>query len=109
MISAEFSRRTDGSIGHFTIRGHAGYADENDIVCASVSAVSFAICEAIEKLAGVTVGYEQSDGYLYVTTPADLSGGEAEKVALLLETLCLFLKDLAQKYGDYVKVMESDE
>lgn len=105
MIRVDIFRK-DGNIVKVVMDGHAEYSDGDDIVCASASSVAYAMLNGIEKLVGVKFGYETGDGYLYFVLPDDMNKSDREKTALITETFCLFVNDLADKYSDNVKVTE---
>ena len=107
MIKVEFFTK-DGKIKSATIEGHANFSDENDIVCASVSSVTFAILNGIENIIGVSFGYETKDGYLYFTMPDDLNPSDADKVDILLETLYLHLIELEKQYQENIIVSKTE-
>ena len=107
MIKVELKTK-DGNIVKGTISGHAGFAETNDIVCASVSSVAFAILNGIENVIGVPFGYETDDGYLYFTMPDDLEPSQADRVSDLLDTLELYLLELENQYRDNIKVFKTE-
>lgn len=101
--------RKNGEICGMELDGHAGYAKQgDDLVCAAVSSVAFAICNGMEKLAGVSFGYQMEDGYLYFVLPQELDDTAKAKTQLLLGTLYLFLQELAGQYSGNVRVVESE-
>ena len=107
MIKVELKTKS-GNIVSGTISGHAEFAETNDIVCASVSAVSFAILNGIEKVLDVPFGYEVKDGYLYFTMPDDLTPQTADRVSDLLDTLYLYLIELENQYKENIKVSKTE-
>lgn len=107
MIKVELKTKS-GRIVSGTISGHAEFAESNDIVCASVSAVSFAILNGIENVLNVPFGYETRDGYLYFTMPDDLDPLKADRVSDMLETLYLYLIELENQYKENIKVTKTE-
>lgn len=107
MIKVDIGTKS-GKIVKGTISGHAGFAESNDIVCASVSSVAFAILNGIENVVGVPFGYETADGYLYFTIPDDLQPHLADRVQDLLKTLYLYLLELEKQYGKNIKVSKTE-
>lgn len=107
MIKVELKTKS-GRIVSGVISGHAEFAEANDIVCASVSAVSFAILNGIENVLNIPFGYETKDGYLYFTMPDDLQPHQAEKVSNLLDTLYLYLIELENQYQENIKVSKTE-
>ncbi|MBQ6998802.1 MAG: ribosomal-processing cysteine protease Prp [Clostridia bacterium] len=107
MIKVEIETK-GGRIVKGIISGHAEFAESNDIVCASVSAVSFAILNGIENVLGIPFGYETADGYLYFTMPDDLEPHLADRVSDLLNTLYLYLLELEKQYGKNIRVSKTE-
>lgn len=105
MIKAEFFTK-QGNIFKFVIDGHANYSQGEDIVCASVSSVAWAVLNGLENVAGIKFGYETGDGYIYFVLPDDLNQKEKINAALLLDTLVLYLKELQSQYPDYIKLTQ---
>ena len=97
MITAVFTKDTEGCIHSFTISGHAGFADAGqDIICAAVSALSINTVNAIEKLTKTPIQYKVgADGFL-VCTVQDPHQKDAQ---LLLQALILGLRDIQRSYG----------
>lgn len=107
MITADFHTK-GGRIFKGTVKGHADFAQTNDIVCASVSAVSFAILNGIENVLGVSFGYEVSDGYLFFVLPDDLQPDTLGRVSDLLDTFYLYLTELEKEYKENIKVSKTE-
>lgn len=107
MITADFKTK-GGRIFKGIISGHAEFADSNDIVCASVSAVSFAVLNAVENIVGVSFGYETDNGYLLFVMPSDLQPNEQARVDDLLSTLYLYLTELEKDYKENIKVSKTE-
>src|SRR6185437_7382930 len=106
MIKVEVSRKADGTIASFKMRGHAEYADHGqDIVCAGASAVAFGSINALFALTEVEPVIEQSEGgYLKCTIPDHLSGKSLEKAQLLLEGMLVSLQTIERDYQKYIRV-----
>ncbi len=107
MISVELKTKS-GRIISGTISGHAEYSEENDIVCASVSAVSFAVLNGIENVLHIPFGYETKDGFLYFTMPEDLTPQQADRVDDFLTTLYLYLVELENQYDENIRVTKTE-
>ena len=84
------------------------FSDENDIVCAAVSAVTHLVLNGIENVVGVSFGYETEDGYLYFVLPEDVSLADREKLNVLLDSMFLFLINLEKQYSDNITIIESE-
>jgi uncharacterized protein YsxB (DUF464 family) len=88
--------------GHYTgfeMDGHAGYADDNDIVCAAVSVLSINTVNSIELLAKDAVEASEGDGHLTCRFPEGLSR-EGE---LLMDAMVLGLRQISELYTDNEK------
>lgn len=108
MVTVKVMRK-NGAMCGMELSGHAGFNDDgDDLVCAAVSSVSFAICNGIEKLVGVSFGYQTDDGYLYFILPDDLDCDAQQKAQLLLGTLYLFLQELSGQYSGNIRLVESE-
>ena len=107
MTRIDFFRDNSGSIVRFECSGHTDYADSgSDIVCASVSAAVYSAINGIDKLLGVDFGYEKRDGYLFFVLPNEIGMTERKYINILLESMCLFLRELAEQYPDNVEISE---
>ncbi len=107
MIKVIFESK-NGSFVKGEISGHAEFSDENDIVCASVSAVAFAVFNGIENVVGTQFGYEVKDGYLSFVMPDDLKPDTRKRVDDLLNTLYLYLIELERQYKQNIKVSKTE-
>ncbi len=103
MIKAEFFTKK-GNIVKFVIDGHAGFSDGDDIVCASVSSVAWAVLNGLENVAGIKFGYETGEGYIYFVLPEDITKNDQKNAGLLLDTLYLYLTELEDQYPDYISL-----
>ena len=105
MIKAEFFTKK-GSIVKFVLDGHAGYSDGDDIVCASVSSVAFAVLNGIENVLHIDFGYETGDGYLFFVLPEDVEETDRKHINILLDSMYLFFKETESQYPDNVQISE---
>ncbi len=90
-------KTTDGYQG-FTLTGHAGYAESgSDLVCAAISVLVINTINAMETLAGekMEVVAGEEDGVIDVVFVDPVN----EKTKLLMDTMILGLKSIAQQYG----------
>lgn len=107
MTQIDIFRDKEGNIVKFVCDGHTDYAGEgHDIVCASVSAVAFAVLNGIEKVLGVDFGYETGDGYLFFVLPDDVEKTDRKNINILLDTMYLFFKEIQSQYPDNVQISE---
>jgi Predicted ribosomal protein len=86
---------------HLRIEGHAGSAPKGeDLVCAGVSALGFALAKAALERGGHVVTDEQRALIDVRCNPE--GGGEETGVPAMLETIAGGLELLAERYPDYV-------
>ena len=103
MIKFKAVSDTDGKITQITVDGHSGFAESGeDIVCASVSSAVWLTINGIEKQNLAKLTYEQSDGFVNCTI-SDKKGAGAD---VLLNSLVMFIAELAVQYKDYLKFTE---
>jgi len=109
MIRMTYKRLADSGITHFSLSGHADFAEHGkDIVCSAVTAVTFGTVNAIETLLNTKLEVEMDEkgGFLRCTIPPSLDEGTHEKVQLLLESMLLTLQSIASEYGQYIKITQ---
>ena len=112
MIRIEIGR-CKKPICKFKVSGHAGYDYEgSDIVCSAVTAVVYGALGALEEICGLTE-YEdvemglESD-YIAFEVPKNISASIYDKTQIILETMCIGLKQIEFVYGEYVKINERE-
>lgn len=97
MIRVEHSR--EGDRHRLTVKGHAGYGPRGaDIVCAGVSALTYALLASIEKLGGTILKVWVTSGDTEIIS---LGGNSAFEVALT------GLELIAKKYPQNVEVIDA--
>lgn len=107
-VSIEREKETN-RIQSFTISGHANAGPHGyDIVCAAVSALSIGAVNAVEKLCHVQLPIEsgKKGGYLRCDIPKELTKSADRDVQLLIEGMCVALRDIAREYSSHVTVKE---
>lgn len=108
MVRVRIERDADGAIAGFRVTGHAGYAERGrDIVCAAVSAVTIGTVNAVEALTGVRLETRVGDGRLEARVPDIAETGRDGRVQLLLESMLVMLRSIAESYGEYVSLSET--
>lgn len=101
--------QSDRSIGSFLIDGHANYAKRGeDIVCAGISAVTIGTVNSIEALTGVVLESKMKNGFLSGDIPPIDRPDQAAQVQLLLESMVIMLKSIAESYGKYIEIHENN-
>lgn len=109
MIVVSIKRKGNGRINAFMIDGHAGYDDiGKDIVCAGVSAVSGTAIIGLERLLGIRPDIRAEKGKLKCSLPDSIPEHQMDSVNVILETMVLGLKDISDKYIDFVKVLDKE-
>ncbi|MBO4668586.1 MAG: ribosomal-processing cysteine protease Prp [Lachnospiraceae bacterium] len=102
MISISIQREKDQVVA-FSVMGHAGYADEGyDIVCASVSALCINAVNSVLTFTSDMPKYEASDGNMSFR----LTNGSCPETQLLLESMILGLKSVADQYPQFVTIVD---
>lgn len=100
MIIATFYK-TREHYTSFSITGHAGYADYGfDIVCASVSSLSFAVTKSLINNVNVKCDYSIESGCMKVSLLSSNCDSD-----LLIKTLYDSLIDITEQYSDYLKIV----
>ena len=87
--------------------GHTGYANSGeDIVCAAISALLQGAALGVLKVASVKAEYRVNEekGSLILALPRDLGAQARHDCGVILSTLYLSLKDLAEGYSEYIQV-----
>lgn len=107
-IVIERAKETN-EIRSFTISGHANAGPHGfDIVCAAVSALSIGAVNAVTTLCHVELPVEsgKQGGYLRCDIPSDLSESVQHDVQLLIEGMCVALRDIGREYSKYITMNE---
>lgn len=108
MTRATLLRDRLGRYAGFSVKGHAGYAQEgSDIVCAGISVLTTTCVNALEAVAGIAplvTGGE--DGFLEARLPQGITDAQMHDAQVLLGALHQGLSDLADGYGKYIRLAE---
>lgn len=87
----------------FHSEGHAEFNKGNDIVCAGVSALSYALLGTLENIKGLKVKNEINNGKMFIGI--DAATKDVHAIAnTVFSTICIGLKQLQLTYPDHVKV-----
>lgn len=106
MITITFFKRGDYLIG-FDSTGHAGYADYGeDIVCAAVSGILYAVANTLSDM-DVNAYIEESDNRLRVKI-VDLSHQDPA-VQSVLKVAWLGADGIKQEYGKFLNIKSKEE
>ena len=106
MTKVDFYRDQDHNIVKFTMNGHADYNEENDIVCAALSATVNLVLNGLESVVGVDFGYEVRDGEVFFVLPEDISSSIRNDVNILLDSFYMYLQVLETDYKDNISISE---
>lgn len=105
MITVKFERQ-NGRVTSFEVSGHSGYAEEGaDIVCASVSSVVWTTVNGITEILGIPAKVIQKEAFVSCTLP-HLNNEVAEKADVLLQSMVMFIDNLASQYSDFISKSE---
>ncbi|WP_106768498.1 ribosomal-processing cysteine protease Prp [Paenibacillus faecalis] len=109
MITVRITRKEDGRIHSFEVKGHADYAPRGrDIVCAGVSTVTVGTVNSIEALTGIAMKTKMKDGFLSGVVPIVEDESTSGQVQLLLESMVLMLQGIADSYREYIQIQEKN-
>ncbi len=107
MISATLYQGENGLTG-FTAAGHSGWAESGeDLICAAVSVLTCNCVNSLESVCGVIPVITREDpeqGILAFKLP-ERSAEENEKAQILMGALKQGMRDLADSYPEYVRLM----
>lgn len=95
MIKLRFYRNYKGDLYGFECENHG-----EPVVCAAVSALTLNCANTLEELAGLRLEclLDENKGYLRVLVSVVKDGGKSEKAELLLGSLALGIKAIADEY-----------
>ena len=97
MIEARYDR--DGEMHTLFVRGHAGYAEKGqDIVCAGVSAIVYALIGWLENNLEAYVDIDETSGYVSISCEGD------EKVEAVFYMAAIGIENIANTYPDHVDI-----
>lgn len=101
--------RQNGRLCGFSTKGHSGYAEEGeDIVCSAVSALTQTAVMGITELLKLPAAVEIRDAWLYCMLDRDITEANRQKAELILETMALGLRSIADSYSDYLKLLDRE-
>lgn len=105
MIRVFVRRNDEGCISSFVVEGHANYNPGNDIVCAAVSAVTVGTVNAIHALTPMKMpDLDYGSGLL--KAKLDVAIQHDDNAQLLLESMLVMLRSIAETYSQHVKVID---
>lgn len=86
------------------ITGHAGYNPGNDIVCAGVSALGYALVGTLNNIPGLEFVKNEVSDHIDVRIKPLQDAGKRHAVNIVFETIIIGLKQIALGYPNHVKV-----
>jgi hypothetical protein len=92
---------------YFEIEGHADQAEYGyDVICAAVSVLGQTTLVSLNEIAGIeNLNYAIEDGYLRCQLPALLTEAQEEIARILVESLVLGIRGVAEDAPDVVKLL----
>ena len=111
MIAIEVERNYIGNIYRFNVKGHANSAEDGtmDCICAIVSTATQSAILGMAEILDIKLGHVMSDGLIECTIPEIDDAEILGKVNILVETMLLTLRQVAEQYPSYVKLSEMEE
>ena len=101
MVEVVFYRDSRNRLSSIFARGHAEFADENDdVVCAAVSAIVQAARLGLEDYARVTLEARQDKGDFSIRWPDESRDDEC--VRAIVATAELAIAQIARQYPEHV-------
>ena len=96
-------RKEKDEIVAFSVTGHAEYADKGqDIVCSAVSALTINAVNSVERFTSDRISAAEADGELH----AEIQGTAGPETQLLLKSMVLGLKSIAEQYPQFVTIVD---
>ncbi|MGO1368005.1 MAG: ribosomal-processing cysteine protease Prp [Senegalia sp. (in: firmicutes)] len=105
MTKVEFFFDDDGNILKYIMNGHTGYDEHGkDIVCAAVSVLAQTGLMSLLEFLNLKISYLIEDGYIKVILPKNLNKDDFEKSQIVLNTVLIGIKSVAESYPDYISL-----
>ena len=96
---------SDNTLIGFSAEGHSGYAEKGyDIVCAAISALTYAGLIGLYDVVNVPLAYTMDDGLTKVMIDENAEKYKLEEAQIVLKTLLLSLQSVQQDYPNYIDV-----
>ncbi|MBR5281056.1 MAG: ribosomal-processing cysteine protease Prp [Clostridia bacterium] len=110
MIEVVVNRNETGLVTAFTVKGHAGYAEEGqDIICAAVSAICYTAVGYFDtkRFDGKDPCYEERDGRMRFRTPDINTQEDLLQAQGVLDAMVIGLQQVEASYGKkFIRVRE---
>lgn len=106
MTTITLFSKAGGLVG-FESQGHSGFAPAGgDIVCSAISALTISAANGITEILRLPLAVEARDGYLYAMLEKSVAGEDLERARIILETMALGLRSIAETYEDSLTIIE---
>ncbi len=93
----------------FEVTGHTDYAEEgSDIVCSAVSALTQTAVLGLTEVLKLPAAFEVKKARIYCMLDSDLGENAKREAQILLETMRLGLRSIADTYGTHLKLTEKE-
>lgn len=89
------------------VTGHAGFSDQNDIVCSAVSVLGFTLINGLKNELGTRCELSYQDGEIRIFAFPDQE--QEHDMQMILKTVLLGYELLAEQYPKYVKIQGKEE
>ena len=100
MVEVVFHRDSRNRLSSIFARGHAEFADADDLVCAAVSAILQTARLGLEEYAGVKLAAHQRSGEFSLVWPVEAR--DDERVRTIVATAELAVAQIAKQYPGHV-------
>lgn len=107
MITIILNRNKTRQITGFTVQGHSGYAEHGtDIVCAAVTTAVMTTVNGLTDVVGLPFVPQVKEGYVACRLPETMTNSQRHDADVLLLSMVLSLENIAEQYGDFVRIEE---
>lgn len=104
MVQCRFRNYQDQYL-ELRMKGHAGFASENDIVCSAVSTLAYAFVIGAVNIGAKYVTSKDNPGdFLCCVRVMDMDNDDKASAYVIFNTIYVTLRKLAGQYEDNIKV-----
>lgn len=97
MITVKYSAK-DGDYTYLSVKGHADFAEYGkDLICASVSSITFGLMNALDDIDGVTI--RDLNNHIEI-----INESKMEVVNNYINLTLIQFKTIEESYGEFIKV-----
>ena len=105
MVTVEFYRDNQGFTA-MDLQGHAGYNSGNDVVCAGISALAFALVGTLKSIKDISFRRLQYKDGVTVEIEPFVDATEQLVVDAVFMTILIGLKQIQKQYPENIQVKE---